>query len=318
MNLMEQMTFTNESLVGKNVLTWLDFNQSEISNLLAQAQYLKENPHSKSLAGKTLAMVFEKSSTRTRVSFEVGMVQLGGHALYLNSRDIQIGRGETIADTAKVLSGYVDAIMFRTTAHEKLKELGDHASVPVINGLCDIYHPCQALADVFTILEEKGRLCGVKLVYIGDGNNVAHSLMIIAAMMGMEFVIVTPEGYEPDQEIVEKSKKIADQHNGSVTLVNEPSKAVIDADVIYTDVWTSMGQEEEFDDRYKAFQDYQVNEKLLSKAQTDVTFLHCLPAHRGEEVTAPVIDGKHSKVFTQAENRMHVQKAILQAVIGFQ
>lgn len=166
MNLMEQMTFTNESLVGKNVLTWLDFNQSEISNLLAQAQYLKENPHSKSLAGKTLAMVFEKSSTRTRVSFEVGMVQLGGHALYLNSRDIQIGRGETIADTAKVLSGYVDAIMFRTTAHEKLKELGDHASVPVINGLCDIYHPCQALADVFTILEEKGRLCGVKLVYI--------------------------------------------------------------------------------------------------------------------------------------------------------
>ncbi|MCA1012369.1 ornithine carbamoyltransferase [Halobacillus halophilus] len=318
MNLMEQMTFTNESLVGKNVLTWLDFNQSEISNLLAQAQYLKENPHSKSLAGKTLAMVFEKSSTRTRVSFEVGMVQMGGHALYLNSRDIQIGRGETIADTAKVLSGYVDAIMFRTTSHEKLKELGEHASVPVINGLCDVYHPCQALADVFTILEEKGRLCGVKLVYIGDGNNVAHSLMIIAAMMGMEFVIVTPEGYEPDQEIVEKSKEIAKQHNGSVTLVNEPSKAVVDADVIYTDVWTSMGQEEEFDDRYKAFQDYQVNEKLLSKAQTDVTFLHCLPAHRGEEVTAPVIDGKHSKVFTQAENRMHVQKAILQAVIGFQ
>ncbi|SFF83664.1 ornithine carbamoyltransferase [Halobacillus alkaliphilus] len=318
MNLMEQMTFTNESLIGKNVLTWLDFNQSEISNLLAQAQYLKENPHSKSLAGKTLAMVFEKSSTRTRVSFEVGMVQLGGHALYLNSRDIQIGRGETIADTAKVLSGYVDAIMFRTTSHEKLKELADHASVPVINGLCDIYHPCQALADVFTILEEKGRLCGVKLVYIGDGNNVAHSLMIIAAMMGMEFVIVTPEGYEPDEGIVEKSKKIAEQHNGSVTLENEPSKAVVDADVIYTDVWTSMGQEEEFDDRYEAFQDYQVNEKLISKADNNVTFLHCLPAHRGEEVTAPVIDGKHSKVFTQAENRMHVQKAVLQAVMGFQ
>ncbi|WP_052158763.1 ornithine carbamoyltransferase [Halobacillus sp. BBL2006] len=316
MNLMEQMMSTSYSLKGKNLLTWLDFDQSDVTQLLAQAQYVKENPHSSTLSGKTLAMIFEKSSTRTRVSFEVGMVQMGGHALYLNSRDIQIGRGETIADTAKVLSGYVDAIMFRTTSHEKLKELSEHATVPVINGLCDIYHPCQALADIFTILELKGRLCGVKLVYVGDGNNVAHSLMIIAAMMGMEFVIVTPEGYEPDNDIVEKSKRLARRYKGSVTLSHATDEAVEGADVIYTDVWTSMGQEEESEKRLKAFSGFQVNEELFSKAKPDASFLHCLPAHRNEEVTAEVIDGPQSAVFQQAENRMHVQKAILQAVIG--
>ncbi|GEN53344.1 ornithine carbamoyltransferase [Halobacillus faecis] len=317
MNLMEQMYSTDGSMHGKDVLTWLDYNQAEVSQLLAQAQHLKENPYSQSLKGKNLAMIFEKSSTRTRVSFEVGMVQMGGHALYLNTRDIQVGRGETIADTARVLSGYVDAIMFRTNSHGRLKELAEHASVPVINGLCDIYHPCQALADIFTILELKGRLCGVKVVYIGDGNNVAHSLMILAAMMGMEMVVSAPDGYQPDPLITEKSQALAKRYGGSVVLEQNPEKAVKDADVIYTDVWTSMGQEEESEKRLLDFKDYQVNEALINKAKSNVSFLHCLPAHRGEEVTASVIDGSHSAVFQQAENRMHVQKAILQAVVGW-
>ncbi|QAS53126.1 ornithine carbamoyltransferase [Halobacillus litoralis] len=317
MNLIEQIHSTGNSMQGKHVLTWLDYTQSEISRLLAQAQYVKENPYTQSLKGKNLGMIFEKSSTRTRVSFEVGMVQMGGHALYLNSRDIQIGRGETIADTAQVLSGYVDALMFRTTSHEKLKELAEHASVPVINGLCDIYHPCQALADIFTILELKGRLEGLKIVYIGDGNNVAHSLMILSAMMGMEVVISTPEGYEPDGEITGKAQAIAKTYGGAVLLEADPKKAVEGADVIYTDVWTSMGQESETSVRLKAFNGYQVNQSLLKAAEADAVFLHCLPAHRGEEVTAEVIDGKQSAVFQQAENRMHVQKAILQATIGW-
>lgn len=317
MNLMEQMYTTDGSMKGKHVLTWSDYTQSEVSQLLAQAQHLKENPYTQSLKGKNLAMIFEKSSTRTRVSFEVGMVQMGGHALYLNTRDIQVGRGETIADTARVLSGYVDAIMFRTTSHEKLKELAQYATVPVINGLCNIYHPCQALADIFTILELKGRLCGVKLVYIGDGNNVAHSLMILAAMMGMKVVISSPKGYEPDEEITKEAKTLASQNNGSISLESDPQKAVDQADVVYTDVWTSMGQEEETAERLKAFQSYQVNESLLQNAKPDVSFLHCLPAHREEEVSAEVIDGKSSAVFQQAENRMHVQKAILQAIIGW-
>ncbi len=315
MNLMDQMMTHTYSLKDRDVLTWLDFTQSDVSMLLAQAQDLKENPYSSVLSGKTLAMLFEKSSTRTRVSFEVGMVQLGGHAMYLNTRDIQVGRGESIEDTAKVLSGYVDAIMFRTTSHEKLKQLADNASVPVINGLCDQYHPCQALADIFTILELKGRLCGIKLVYIGDGNNVAHSLMIAAAMMGMEVEIVTPEGYGPDPTILEKSRQLATQHQGSVVWTHDAEESVKGADVIYTDVWASMGQEDEAVERLKAFEGYQVNEQLLKKAKQDVSFLHCLPAHRDEEVTAGVIDGPHSAVFQQAENRMHVQKAILQSVI---
>lgn len=317
MNLMDQMYTTDGSMHGKHVLTWMDYTQSEISQLLAQAQHLKENPYTQSLNGKNLAMIFEKSSTRTRVSFEVGMVQMGGHALYLNTKDIQIGRGETIADTARVLSGYVDAIMFRTTSHSKLKELAENASVPVINGLCDVYHPCQALADIFTILELKGRLSGVKVVYIGDGNNVAHSLMILAAMTGMEMVICAPEGYQPQLEITEKAKALAKRHGGTVCLENDPEKAMVDADVVYTDVWTSMGQEEESEKRLQDFQDYQVNGNLLKYAKTNVSFLHCLPAHRGEEVTGDVIDGDHSAVFQQAENRMHVQKAILQAVFGW-
>lgn len=317
MNLMEQMTSSNTELKGKHLLNWLDYSQCDVSQLLAQAQYLKENPHSSYLAGKTLAMVFEKSSTRTRVSFESGMVQMGGHALYLNTRDIQVGRGETIADTAKVLSGYVDAIMFRTTSHEKLKELAEHATVPVINGLCDIYHPCQALADVFTILEHKGRLNGLKLVYIGDGNNVAHSLMVLSAMMGMEVTVVTPKGYEPDAKVVEKAEELSLKYQGSVSISHDPLSASKGADAIYTDVWASMGQEEEQEERAQAFEGFQVNQDVMDQAKEDALFLHCLPAHREEEVTAEIIDGPRSVVFQQAENRMHVQKAILQALIGY-
>ncbi|MFC7060898.1 ornithine carbamoyltransferase [Halobacillus seohaensis] len=312
---MEEMIAHTHNLKGRDVLTWVDFTQSDVSQLLAQAQDLKENPHNSMMAGKTLGMIFEKSSTRTRVSFEVGMVQMGGHALYLNSRDIQIGRGETIADTAQVLSGYVDAIMYRTTSNEKLTELAKHASIPVINGLCDVYHPCQALADVFTILELKGRLSGLKVVYIGDGNNVAHSLMILSAMMGMDVVISSPQGYEPDKAVVKQAEDIAEKNHGSIKIEPDPKVAVQNADVVYTDVWTSMGQESEIDERLQAFDGFQVNDELLKLAKDDVRFLHCLPAHREEEVTASVIDGPRSAVFQQAENRLHVQKAILQSVI---
>lgn len=318
MNLMDQMMSSDYSLKGRNLINWTEFNQSDVSRLLAQAQYLKENPYSTSLSGKVLAMIFEQSSTRTRVSFEVGMVHMGGQALYLNSNDIQVGRGESISDTAKVLSGYVDAIMYRTSSNQKLQELADHATVPVINGLCDLYHPCQALADIFTILELKGKLSGLKVVYIGDGNNVAHSLMLLTAMMGMNVVIAAPEGFEPDSSILAKAQQYSGQYGGTVEVHHDPQYAVKQADVVYTDVWTSMGQEEEAEKRLISFENYQVNEALLSLAKPDVCFLHCLPAHRGEEVTSEVIDGPDSAIFQQAENRMHVQKAILQSFIGAQ
>jgi ornithine carbamoyltransferase len=305
----------NFSLKDRNLLTWLDYSQEEVKELLSLAKWLKKNPTSDILKGKTLGMIFEKSSTRTRVSFEAGMLQLGGHAIYLNSRDIQIGRGESIADTAKVLSSYIDAIMIRTFEHEKIQELAEHASVPVINGLCDMYHPCQALADVLTIFELKGMVKGLKVVYIGDGNNVAHSFMILCAMMGMEVVVSCPKDYEPNEEVVKKSKDIADKYGGSVVIEHDPVQAVKGADIVYTDVWASMGQEEEAKERMKVFMPYQVNDELLQHASKKVKFLHCLPAHREEEVTASVIDGPASVVFQQAENRLHVQKAILQSVL---
>ncbi|WP_082232435.1 ornithine carbamoyltransferase [Halobacillus massiliensis] len=315
MKLMEEILTRPQTLKGRNVLTWLDFSQEEVSQILANTQNLKANPHNSMLNGKTLGMIFEKSSTRTRVSFEVGMTQMGGHAVFLNPRDIQVGRGETIVDTAKVLSRYVDALMYRTTSNKKLTELAEHATVPVINGLCDKYHPCQALADIFTILELKGSLAGVKVVYLGDGNNVAHSLMILSAMMGMEVVVSAPKGFEPDPEIVKKAEEAAKKNKGSVKIENDPVAAVQDADIVYTDVWASMGQEEEAEERHKALNGYQVNDELLKHAKEDVHFMHCLPAHRGEEVTASVIDGPKSVVFDQAENRLHVQKAILLSVI---
>lgn len=310
------MIDTKPSLSGKNLLTLLSFSSNEIHYLLEEALSLKKQPFSNILKGKTLAMIFEKSSTRTRVSFEVGMTQLGGHAMDLNASQLQLGRGETIHDTAKVLSRYVDAILIRTTSHSRVKELAENASVPVINGLCDMYHPCQALADLLTILELKGTFKGVSVAYVGDGNNVAHSFMIASAKVGMNFSIATPIGFEPNREIVRKAKEIASKTGATIEVTHDPTQAVKNVDIVYTDVWTSMGQEEEAEKRKEIFQPYQVNDSLMSLAKKDAHFLHCLPAHRGEEVAASVIDGVQSAVFQQAENRLHAQKAILKELIG--
>ncbi|EWG12572.1 ornithine carbamoyltransferase [Cytobacillus firmus] len=307
------------NIKGKDFLTLADFSSDEIKGLLEKAKQLKEahlqGAETSILKGKILGMIFEKSSTRTRVSFEAGMLQLGGNALYLNSQDLQLGRGESIADTAKVLSQYVDAIMIRTFSHEKIQELAYHADIPVINGLTDLYHPCQALADLLTIEEKNGELKGQNLAYIGDGNNVAHSLMIASAKMGVNITIACPAGYEPDQSVLQQSQEFAELSGSKVTVTHNPEEAAANADAIYTDVWTSMGQEAENDKRLKDFADYQVNEYLVQNAKNDYVFLHCLPAHRGEEVTAQVIDGNNSAVFQQAGNRLHVQKAILSEIL---
>ncbi|CAM4377553.1 MULTISPECIES: ornithine carbamoyltransferase [Bacillus] len=308
-------TVTQTSLYGKDLLTLKDLSEEDINALLAEAGELKQNKIQPIFHGKTLAMIFEKSSTRTRVSFEAGMAQLGGNALFLSQKDLQLGRGETVADTAKVLSGYVDAIMIRTFEHEKVEELAKEADIPVINGLTDKYHPCQALADLLTIKEIKGKLKGVKVAYIGDGNNVAHSLMIGCAKMGCDISIASPKGYEVLDEAAEAAKTYALQSGSSITLTDDPIEAVKDADVIYSDVFTSMGQEAEEQERLAVFAPYQVNASLVSHAKPDYTFLHCLPAHREEEVTAEIIDGLNSAVFQQAENRLHVQKALLKAIL---
>ncbi|WNV80873.1 ornithine carbamoyltransferase [Bacillus atrophaeus] len=303
------------SLYGKDLLTLKDLSESDISALLTEAADLKQNKIQPIFQGKTLAMIFEKSSTRTRVSFEAGMAQLGGNALFLSQKDLQLGRGETVADTAKVLSGYVDAIMIRTFEHEKVEELAEHADIPVINGLTDKYHPCQALADLLTIKEIKGKLKGVKVAYIGDGNNVAHSLMVGCAKMGCEVSIASPKGYEVLDEAANAAKEYAGVSGSSITLTADPVEAVKGADVIYSDVFTSMGQEAETNERLTVFAPYQVNASLVKHAKPDYTFLHCLPAHREEEVTAEIIDGPNSAVFQQAENRLHVQKALLKAIL---
>ncbi|MDZ5470325.1 ornithine carbamoyltransferase [Bacillus sp. 31A1R] len=308
------------SIKGKDLLTLADYSPEIIKGILAKAKKLKNaarlgevtNP----LKGKILGMIFDKPSTRTRVSFEAGMLQLGGHALFLSGQELQLGRGETIADTAKVLSQYVDAIMIRTFSHQTVEELAEHATIPVINGLTDMYHPCQALADLLTIQEVKGTLKGLKLAYVGDGNNVAHSLLIVAAKMGMHIAVATPVGYEPNKEITEMAQTFALSSGGKVTVTNSIDEAIHQADVIYTDVWTSMGQEEENEIRLEVFKDFQVNEEILKGAKEDYMFMHCLPAHRGEEVTADVIDGKHSYVFQQAGNRLHAQKALLVEILS--
>ncbi len=305
---------------GKDFLQLADYTTEEILCLLAVAQELKAQqkqgkPHPY-LTGKVLGMIFEKSSTRTRVSFEVGMLQLGGHAIFLSSKDIQLGRGESISDTAKVLSRYVDGIMIRTFSHDSVEELAQFATVPVINGLTDLQHPTQVLADLLTILEHKGKLAGLKLCYVGDGNNnMAHSLMEGAVKVGMDISIASPPGYSPHGKITEKAIKAGKQTGSTVIITNDPMAAMKDADVVVTDVWTSMGQEKETAMRLQAFQGFQVNEKLCQHAKEDYIFLHCLPAHRGEEVTAEIIDGPHSVVFDEAENRLHAQKAILKLLL---
>lgn len=307
------------NLKGRDFLGLVDYTPEEIQYLIDLAVELKRKQKAGEeyhpLKGKTLAMVFEKSSTRTRVSFEVGMYQLGGQALFLSRNDIQMGRGEPISDTAQVLSRYVDGIMIRTFAHRNVIELARAATVPVINGLTDFSHPCQALADYQTIYEHKGSLKSLKIAYIGDGNNMAHSLMIGAAKLGMHIAVATPEGYEPEKEITEVSKEVAATTGGSVTVCRDPKEAVLNADVIYTDVWASMGFEEEQKQREIAFANYQVNEELVKHAKKDYLFMHCLPAHRGEEVSEGVTDGPNSIIFDQAENRLHAQKAIMASIM---
>lgn len=309
-----------ESLKGKDLLTLLDYTSEEVQQLLALATQLKTITKAgkcpRLLEGKTLGMIFEKSSTRTRVSFEVGMQQLGGYGMYMNARDMQIGRGEPIPDTGRVLSGYLDGIMIRANSHAMVEELAEFSSIPVINGLTDIDHPCQALADLETIAENKGELKGLKIAYVGDGNNVAHALVVAAAHVGMHVAVATPVGYECDAGIMEKAQQIAAQNGSTVVVTNDPVAAVTDADAVYADVWTSMGQEEETEKRLKDFAGYQINDELVAHAKPDYMFLHCLPAHREEEVATSVIDGPNSYIFEQAENRLHAQKAVLVSLLA--
>jgi ornithine carbamoyltransferase len=303
-------------LSGRDCLTLAEFTPEEAVLILDEAVKIKTLQKSRipyrPLRGRTLAMVFQKPSNRTRVSFEVGMYQLGGHALSLSPQEIQMGKRETPSDTGRVLARYIDAIMVRTFDHEEVEELADAAQVPVINGLTDQHHPCQALADLLTVREEFGRLEGVGISYIGDGNNVAHSLAIGCALTGANLTIAHPEGHAPDPGVV----KLADTLGAALTLTEDPREAASGARVVYTDVWASMGQEDEAEERKGKFVPYQVDEELMSLAESDAIFLHCLPAHRGEEVTAGVIDGPQSRVFDQAENRLHAQKALLYLLLG--
>lgn len=307
------------NLKGRDFLALADYKPEEITYLIDQAIQLKKMQKSGEiyhpLRGKTLGMIFEKSSTRTRVSFEVGMYQLGGQALFLSKNDLQLGRGETIWDTGQVMSRYLDGVMIRTFAHKNVVELARGSTIPIINGLTDLSHPCQALADYQTIMEKKGKLQGLKLAYIGDGNNVVHSLMMGAAKLGVHIAVATPPGYEPDMELFDISKENAAVTGGSIVITNDPKEAIADADVVYTDVWASMGQENEQAKRELAFKSFQVNDELVKYAKPDYLFMHCLPAHRGEEVSESVIDGRHSVIFDQAENRLHAQKAIMAAVM---
>ena len=299
----------------KHLLKLADLTPEQIMGILNLADQLKyEQKHGIAhpvLAGKTLGMIFQKASTRTRVSFEVGMYQLGGNALFLSSRDLQIGRGEPIADTARVLSRYVDAIMIRTYAQQEVEDLAQYGSIPIINGLTDYAHPCQVLADLMTIRERKGSFKGLKLCFIGDGNNMANSLIVGGIKVGMQVSVACPDAYRPDAAIMDWAQK-----TGSFACSADVQAMAANADVVYTDVWASMGQEAEQEARAKVFENYQVNRKLLQHAKPDAVVMHCLPAHRGEEISAEVLDGPQSVVWDEAENRLHVQKAILEILMG--
>ena len=307
---------------GMDLLSIHELSADDVEEILTLAADLKAKqkagiPH-KLLAGKTLGMIFEKSSTRTRVSFEVGMYQLGGQALFLSSRDLQLGRGEPIKDTARVLSRYLDGIMIRTYGHERIEELARYADIPVINALSDLLHPCQALTDLLTIREYKGKnLAGLKMAYVGDGNNMTHSLMYAAAKVGMNFAAATPEGYEPNAEVVANAKADAAETGATVTITHNPMEAVADADIIVTDTWASMGQEAEHDARTAVFHPYQVNWELVAESgNARCIVMHCLPAYRGEEITEDVFEEFADVIFDEAENRLHVQKAIMALVMG--
>lgn len=297
---------------ARDFLAIPDYSRDELLSLFYLAEQMREGAYTdRPLAGKSLGMIFMKSSTRTRVSFEVGTWQLGGHALFLSSRDVQLGRGEPVPDTARVLSRYVDGIMIRTFAQAEVEELAKFATVPVINGLTDLLHPCQVLADVLTVRQHLGTTDGKRIAWIGDGNNMANSWINAAYRLGFELTLACPEGYDPDPAILARA-----QGATKVRVVRDPKEAVEGADVVNTDVWASMGQEEEQSVREKAFAGYMVDDALMSRASADAIFLHCLPAHRGEEVAASVIDGPRSRVWDEAENRLHIQKAIMANLMG--
>ncbi len=305
----------------KHLLCLSDWSSEEINETLKMADKLKyENKngirHNHLLKGKSLGLIFSKSSTRTRVSFEVAMYQLGGYSMFLSANEIQLGRGESVFDTAKTLSRYIDGIMIRTYKHSDVEELAAYGTIPIINGLTDSQHPCQILADLQTVKEYKGTLKGLKMAYVGDGNNVANSLLIGCAKVGMDVSVATPKGYECEEQSIEHAKKAALESGAKVIVGNDPNEAVLNADVVYTDTWVSMGMESEKEKRVAVFMPYQVNKELMSKAKPDAIFMHCLPAYRGYEVTADVIDGPQSVVFDEAENRLHAQKAVLVKLMG--
>lgn len=307
------------NLKGRDFLTLRDFSGEEIQYIVDLGLDLKDKlkkgiPHPY-LQGKSLAMIFQKSSTRTRVSFEVGMYQLGGQALFLSTKDLQIGRGEPVQDTARVLARYVDGILIRTYDQKEVEQLAKYADVPVINGLTDTYHPTQVIADLITIKEQKGHLAGLDFCYVGDGNNMTHSLMIGMLKCGLNVSIATPDNYKPDAEIVAYAETIAKENNCKLFLTNDPKAVVKDADVVYTDTWASMGQESEKEVRAKAFAGYQIDAEMFALAKEDAIFMHCLPAYRGYEVSEDVIECERSVVFDEAENRMHAHKAIMAAIM---
>ena len=304
----------------KDLISIADLTPKEINQIFKLTKKLKKLHKKRKdhllLIDRTLAMIFQKPSTRTRVSFEAGMYQLGGYALFLSAQDLQLHRGETIKDTAKTLSRYVDGIMIRTYDHQDVENLAKYGTIPIINGLSDLLHPCQVLSDLYTIKEKKGRLKKLKVAYVGDGNNVANSWCYGAAKMGMELSLACPARYQPNKTVVTRASGEAMISGAKINILEDPSQGVKDADVIYTDVWASMGKEEEVVERKSIFYPYQVNEELVAKAKKDCIVMHCLPAHRGEEITDGVMDGPHSVVFDQAENRLHVQKAILVLLLG--
>lgn len=303
---------TNTAVTPRHFLSMLDFSSEELKRMIARASELKQMLRAgetyEPLKGQTLGMIFEKSSTRTRVSFEVGMTQLGGHALFLSSRDSQLGRGEPIEDSARVMSSMVDSVMIRTYEHEKVELFAQYSSVPVINALTDQLHPCQLLADMQTYLEHRGDISGKRVVWVGDGNNMCHSYINAARQFDFKLIIACPEGYDPDSDMLNSASDRCE-------IIRNPMDAAIDADLVVTDVWASMGQEEEQKNRMKAFANYQVNDAVMAQANKDALFMHCLPAHRGEEVSASVIDREESVVWDEAENRMHSQKALLEALL---
>ena len=302
----------------RNFLSVDDLSNEELAGLLGLSANLKAKPeaYAEALAGSSVAMIFEKASTRTRVSFEVGIAELGGHPLALGSSELQLGRGETIEDTGRVMSRYVDAIVLRTFGQDRLEALARTSTVPIVNALSDFEHPCQCLADLFTVQEHKGALAGLVLAYVGDGNNVAHSLVLGGAKAGMHVRVATPNGYEPIPQVVHRAQEIGEQTGGTAMVTHDALAACADADVLYTDVWASMGQEAEATERTLVFQHYRIDAPALARAKPDAIVMHCLPAHRGQEITDDVIDGPHSVVWDQAENRLHTQKALLAWLMG--